>query len=490
MHDTATAPPGSSRSRPGAPVRPIDVRALLESLAGADPLVVDNDELRALIASASQVRGWLDAFEIQCVRRSRQLADDGRGDAPKSMLKGPGNRSDREAAKVEEGADVLDELGGVGADSGSIGSDPTGDGSPDAADSFERAFQEGRITSGHLNAMADAMQRLDADTRAEFAARACTLLAAALSLRVDVFARMCRELARRLVADRAASDAEELDRQRANSVVKRWVDKITGMCVTHLELDPVRDAALWSAVDSILATMRHNDGNANTPWSQMQVNAFVAAVTLGSAGGLTTPGAGGDTGGSPGDLTSGDESDTVGEADDLAHARRVPEITILTDLQTLISGLHARGICETDNGEPLPVSTVRRLCCDAEIIPMVLGTDGVPLDVGRSARSVTPHQRRALRAMYRTCAHPDCTVPFSACKAHHIRWWWRDLGPTDLDNLIPLCERHHHLVHEGGWTLTMTPDRVTTWTRPDGVVAHHGSTTDRMPALHSALRTN
>ena len=49
-------------------------------------------------------------------------------------------------------------------------------------------------------------------------------------------------------------------------------------------------------------------------------------------------------------------------------------------------------------------------------------------------------------------------------------------------NLIPLCERHHHLVHEGGWTLTMTPDRVTTWTRPDGVIAHHGRTTDRTPA--------
>ncbi len=40
-------------------------------------------------------------------------------------------------------------------------------------------------------------------------------------------------------------------------------------------------------------------------------------------------------------------------------------------------------------------------------------------------------QRRALRAMYRTCGHPDCTVKFSACTAHHVRWWWRDLGPTD-----------------------------------------------------------
>lgn len=116
---------------------------------------------------------------------------------------------------------------------------------------------------------------------------------------------------------------------------------------------------------------------------------------------------------------------------------------------------------------------------------MMLGTDGVPLDAGRSVRTANRQQRRALRAMYRTCAHPDCTVAFAACKAHHVRWWWRHLGPTDLDNLIPLCEQHHHLVHEGGWTLAMTPDRVTTWTRPDGTIAHHGRSIDRTPGLSS-----
>jgi hypothetical protein len=156
---------------------------------------------------------------------------------------------------------------------------------------------------------------------------------------------------------------------------------------------------------------------------------------------------------------------------------------VLTDYRTLVEGLHELSICETDDGVPLPVSTVRRLCCDAEIIPMMLGTDGVPLDAGRSVRTANRQQRRALRAMCRTCAHPDCTVPFSACKAHHIRRWWRHLGPTDLDNLIPLCERHHHLVHEGGWTLTMTSDRVATWICPDGTVDHHGPSIDRTPGL-------
>ena len=81
--------------------------------------------------------------------------------------------------------------------------------------------------------------------------------------------------------------------------------------------------------------------------------------------------------------------------------------------------------------------------------------------------------------MHRTCAHPDCHVPFSHTKVHHVRWWVRDRGPTDIDNLLPLCERHHHLVHEGGWGLTMTPDRIATWIRPDGTVHHIGSTVNR-----------
>ena len=216
------------------------------------------------------------------------------------------------------------------------------------------------------------------------------------------------------------------------------------MCHTHLELDPVRDRALWAAIDSARATLRQQDGNRRTPWPQLEVDAVIAAI-----GG-------------------GDRVD------------RVPEITVLIDADTLFDQAHAHGICETDNGIPLPVSTVRRLCCDAEILPIVLNGRSEPLDVGRSARTANRAQRRALRAIHRTCAHPDCTVTFDACRIHHIIAWLR-LGDTDIDNLLPLCESHHHMVHEGGWGLTMTPDRTATWTRPDGTHHHTGPTNDRTP---------
>jgi hypothetical protein len=158
----------------------------------------------------------------------------------------------------------------------------------------------------------------------------------------------------------------------------------------------------------------------------------------------------------------------------------VPEVSVLIDYDTLLNGLHHSTTCETSDGESLPVDTLRRLCCDANVVPIVLSGDGEALAVGRQCRTATRAQRRALRAMYRTCAHPQCKVSFDACRIHHVTFWFHG-GVTDLDNLIPLCEVHHHLVHEGGWTLTMHPDRRTVWQTADGSVHFDGITMDRQP---------
>ena len=66
------------------------------------------------------------------------------------------------------------------------------------------------------------------------------------------------------------------------------------------------------------------------------------------------------------------------------------------------------------------------------------------------------------------------------CQFHHIIPWEQG-GPTDLDNLIPLCSKHHHLVHEGMWSIHLTPERAIVWTQPDGQTYFDGHTTDRIP---------
>ena len=100
------------------------------------------------------------------------------------------------------------------------------------------------------------------------------------------------------------------------------------------------------------------------------------------------------------------------------------------------------------------------------------------LHLGRDSRVANREQRRALRAMYRHCAIPGCRVVFDYCDIHHIRWF-RNLGNTDIDNLLPICTKHHHLVHEGGWKLCLDTRRNLTITYPDGTIMTTGPPTTR-----------
>ena len=86
----------------------------------------------------------------------------------------------------------------------------------------------------------------------------------------------------------------------------------------------------------------------------------------------------------------------------------------------------------------------------------------------------------------RTCAIPGCDTRYDLCKLHHIIWWEHG-GRTDLDNLLPLCVRHHHDVHDSGWHLTLDQDRRLTITYPDGTSQSTGPPTRRRPGTGHRL---
>src|SRR5450432_1165052 len=111
-----------------------------------------------------------------------------------------------------------------------------------------------------------------------------------------------------------------------------------------------------------------------------------------------------------------------------------------------------------DTGFPISAGTARKRACDANVIPILLGSAGQPLDVGRATRSIPPAIRRALIARDQGCAFPGCDRPPSWCEAHH-RIHWADGGPTSICNLCLLCGRHHDAVHHDGWSITMIDDR-------------------------------
>lgn len=113
----------------------------------------------------------------------------------------------------------------------------------------------------------------------------------------------------------------------------------------------------------------------------------------------------------------------------------------------LVDGL---GVGEVDGAaQPVSVSALRQAGADAEVIPAVLGGSSEVLDWGRARRLFTPAQRLALVERDGGCSW--CHAPPSWCEAHHIRWWDRDRGPTDLSNGVLLCTRCHHRVHRDGW---------------------------------------
>ncbi|MEE9097369.1 HNH endonuclease signature motif containing protein [Pseudarthrobacter phenanthrenivorans] len=104
---------------------------------------------------------------------------------------------------------------------------------------------------------------------------------------------------------------------------------------------------------------------------------------------------------------------------------------------------------------PVAAATLRKIACDADIIPALLGTQGEILDLGRKIRLFTPAQRTALTARDQGCAFPNCTIPAPWCEAHHITYWSRG-GPTTTNNGVLLCGHHHHLIHKEQWTITTT----------------------------------
>jgi hypothetical protein len=134
----------------------------------------------------------------------------------------------------------------------------------------------------------------------------------------------------------------------------------------------------------------------------------------------------------------------------------------------------------TDTGEDLSPGTVRRMACDAELIPVVLGEDSAVLDVGRIMRLVTAAIWYALVVRDRHCRFPGCTRPPIMCHAHHLVHWV-DGGVTSLDNLVLLCGHHHRLVHAGHWTIDRPSPGAFEFTPPDAVRRARGPRPDRAP---------
>src|SRR3954454_8451173 len=144
--------------------------------------------------------------------------------------------------------------------------------------------------------------------------------------------------------------------------------------------------------------------------------------------------------------------------------RALPACSIVVDWTTLTGD--AFGRLDGDYTGTLHQSDVERLLCDCTVSRVVTVPDGLPLDVGRSRRTIPPQLRRALRVRDHGCRYPGCTRPHGWTRAHHVIHW-KDGGTTVLVNLVSLCDHHHHVVHLPGWTAKFDGHTFTVF-QPDG----------------------
>jgi hypothetical protein len=286
----------------------------------------------------------------------------------------------------------------------------------------------GDTTAAHVDALGRGLKIAGAEREA-FMAHLPELVEASTTMSASEFSHLVTETAKSVVTDDGLSTFE---RQKRETYFKMRTEADGCLSVSG-KFDPISASILKSKIGRLVETMFHS-GDKEVPVDVMpwiepndhrQAQALIALVNGASESASDVP----------------------------ARA----EIVVHVDLETLQHGLHAGGTCRTALGADLPVETVRRLACEAEILPVVLDGRSVPIDVGRSKRLATVHQRRALEAIHPTCAIPDCEVIFDHCNVHHIDYW-ENGGATDLNNMVPLCSRHHHAAHEGGWKLQLNPE--------------------------------
>jgi hypothetical protein len=174
--------------------------------------------------------------------------------------------------------------------------------------------------------------------------------------------------------------------------------------------------------------------------------------------------------------SSSADADEHGGPDGAAGSSSAVHVVIqLSDLEERTGSGEVIG--STATGTVLSPETLRRISCEADLIPHVLGTAGEDLDLGRVVRLFTRAQRRRLLRRDRCCTYPGCTAPAVWAKAHHVVHW-ADGGRSDIDNAALLCQRHHTVVHRRRLVATVrrTPDdhgRYVVWDLSPGSYDRH-----------------
>ena len=392
----------------------VAVHDLVERVAAVDAGCTDRVALETVVGELQRLKSWVEAREVAVARSLATVAS-----FPEKALADAGRSSVRQAEQILRRAETSQQ-------------NPL----------FGTSLEAGRVTGEHLDILARTIRQLPPAVHDQLTADAARLVLLAEGSTAEEFARTMRAEARRVETD--SDGLNRLERQRRAVRLNTWIDHDTGMGRWSATWDPETMVRLENRLDAQVQALFHDTQPEGCPSDLLEKQSFLRAHAL-----LALLNGGG------------------------ARLGR-PEIVVVIDHTT------TREQPVIDWG--LPVDLPQRVLDDlyeSAAVHTVVVRNGVIIDapgelnLGRSSRLANRAQRRALGAMYATCAIPGCRVRYSRTKLHHVIWWEHG-GMSDLDNFLPVCERHHHNIHHDGWLLTLTPDRTLTILFPDGSIMTTG----------------
>ncbi|UNK71154.1 DUF222 domain-containing protein [Microbacterium sp. H1-D42] len=423
--------------------------ALHEALSALDATWADagtaadlsRPSLVATSAALGSMRRQLDALQVEV---AAEIAHESRPElGADSLAKQNGFRNPAQMIAATTGSSTGDaarlvELGKTVAPRTDLVGDPL----PPKYPAVQSALRSGALGAPTASLIVTMLDRVrlgaDADRLATLATAERQLVDRAKGLSLDDARRLVTRAEATLAPEHLEADEQERRAQRSLTMFER-----NGMLHLNLVADIESGAEVRAAVDGNVTaqfSVREESVGSDGPDADHRTVAMMRADALARIC-----------------------AHALGCDDD-----RVPmngaTVVVRVNLADLRNGTGFGTIDGTD--QPISIGAVRRMAASSGVIPCVLGSDSEILDWGRRRRLFTPAQKLALVDRDGGCAM--CGLPPGMTKVHHIDWWKRDAGPTDLENGILLCETCHHRIHDNGWQIRIegTGTRARVWFIP------------------------
>ena len=396
-----------------------EVHELVGRVAAVDASCADWGLLQAAVEDLRRLKAWVEGREVVVARAVAAVSS-----WPEKSLAEAGRTSLRHSEQILGRAETAAQIPGLGS-----------------------SLEAGRVSGEHVDVVTRALRQVEPAVRARLVEAVAGLVPIAEQSTADEFARAVRVEARRL--ERDGDGLQRLERQRRAIRLNSWIEHATGMGRWSATWDPATMVRLEARLDAQVEALFHDRTPDGCPTDLLEKQSYLRALALLA-------------------LIDGDGVG-VGR----------PEIIVVEDHTN--PQPDGRPTLDWGVDVDLPAEYLEALRPRARQFTVRMH-DGVVIDapgelnLGRTTRLANRAQRRALQGLYATCAVPGCRVRYSRLKLHHVIWWEHG-GTSDLDNFLPVCERHHQKIHHHGWLISLGDHRELTIQLPDGQIMTTGPPT-------------